>query len=64
MEPEIDRFLIRPLLDQRVRLRSLVLVMREPQIDSTDVKVDMAMEEGERHRRTLDMPTRKTWTPW
>ena len=45
-------------------LRDLVLVVREDVVDTAGVQVEALAEVLRAHRRTLDMPARKPWTPW
>ena len=44
-------------------LGDLVFVMRERQIFATEVKIKARSENGHAHGRTLDVPTRATFTP-
>lgn len=44
-------------------LSHLVVVMREDQVDSSGVDIDLSSEDLARHDRALDVPTRSTLSP-
>src|SRR5262249_50308514 len=52
------------LASRRLRLRALVLVVRENEIQTAEVDLERWTEELLRHRGTLDVPARPPATPW
>ena len=62
-----DEPVVHPVARERVArgrgLGELVLVVREAQVETAAVDVELGAEVSTRHRGALDMPTRATRTP-
>ena len=51
-------------MTERARLRELVLVVREAEIEPTAVDLELRSEMLRRHRGALDVPSRSSRAPW
>ena len=67
---DIDEPIVHPVLDQRglsrtaFGLEDFSFVVRESQIVSTTVNIELLTKVLERHRTTLNVPTGSTISPW
>ena len=67
---DLKKAVVHPVIRHRgramcaTRLRDLVFMVREDQIEAAAVNVEDVTEIGGTHRRALDVPARTTPAPW
>ena len=47
-----------------LRLRDLIVMMRERQINPPRMDIYIVPEDGGRHNRAFNVPSRTSWAPW